>query len=267
MVDAVEARPTHPNALAKRLYSERFFGDNLTPSDLITQHEKWLITELEACGVPVDNRTWSNFYNSAVNRSLDQKNAKPTGKLQQQTFKSVENILQALAWYHYPEGASWKTPEISFQLQSPIFVDHDRLVKAAKLGRRRNDGRWFSPSEEHKSDLVGFGSEPQDDTEFIFQVNEHYEGVQGWFYRKDGTKLHGVEGQYDCRTNILKISFANPNDFMGWQKTEDRKQYVEEDRSKLVYTLEYLNQFLVDLITAVSEQKSGAIAVETWRAC
>lgn len=270
MVDTIEVR-SNTNALAKRLHAERFFKTsessiNADPTILIAQHEQWLAGELERHGLKIDDRTWSNFHDNAIERSLDNKVLKSTGRLERQTFQSVGNILQALAWYHCPEGASWKVPEINLQLNSPIFVDNERFTEAAKSGKRFNSNRWMGPMVKHKSDLAGFGGTCKDEAEFIFQVNEHYEGVRGSLTRKDGAKMSGIRCGYNCETNILTVSFSNPNDFMGWESKKDEDKWIEEDKDKLVYGLAYLNQFLADLVRVVSEQRTGAIAIETWRA-
>ncbi len=253
----------HSNSRAKRLYAENFFevGEG-KPQDLIKGHEKWLEGELKKFGLKPDYSTWRQFHDNAIERSLDQKVDYSLGVLERQTFQSVRNVIQALAWYHCPEGASWKEPVINISLNSSIFVDNDRVVAAAKRGRNTNRQRRFMGNDRYKSDMKGYVGEAGEDAKFVFEINEHYEGTQGTLWLNEasvkGWPPAGVKASYDVDKNMLRVSFTNPNDYMGWQQNPTT--------GNLEYKLDYLNRLLQTLTTATQEGQIDIIGVQTWRA-
>jgi len=257
--EAIQA--TSKNASVKRAYAERFFtheeGKGSEPQGLIDRHEQWLKGKLEEFRVPVDDRTWNHFYDNALACNLGKK-VFSLRLLERQVADSVGNILQALAWYHAPEGASWSSPKIYFKLNSPIFVNHQQIMETATTMAHGYRGRWLPPGT-YKSYLQGrVGIGVSDKAPFLFRINEHYEGVQGWLDRNvENGILRGVRGSFDHETGIFQVSFGNPNEFMGWGK---------KSKNGLVYKLTELNLFLSDLTTSISEGKKEAIAVDIWRA-
>lgn len=249
------------NALARRLYAEKFFGqvEAAIPDAIIDSHESWLRGELEQFGVPIDDRTWSHFYDNAVSRSLGQKMPYSLGQVEQRTYESIRNILQALAWYHAPNESSWNLPQMRFAHAGQIFLNHVELLPLMKRGALRNKGRWFSPMEHYKTDLMYLSdTDDHPGSSFVFTVNQHYEGIKGSINYNDGiSDFRGVEASFNPITDILQVSFTNPNDFMGW---------CNGAKGESEYRLRRLNHLVTDLSEALAGGKQEMIEVKTWKA-
>lgn len=247
------------NALVKKAYAERFFAqtEGKTPQDLIDIHEQWLRGQLESLDVPIDDNTWGHFYENAIATSLSKK-VLSLRLLEQQATDSAGNILQALAWYHAPERASWSAPKIYFKLDSPVFVNHQQIVETATSVSKQDRGRWYPPGAplSYLRGKVGIGA--SDEAPFLFRINEQYEGIQGWLGRNNNSNApRGVRASFGHEAGILQVSFENPREFMGWHQKEN---------GKLVYFLTELNAFVSDLSSAIYDKKKEVIAVDTWRA-
>lgn len=89
------------------MYAVRFFAqeERGNPTTFIKAHEEWLQNLLESVGLQADYRTWSHFHDNSISRSLES-DAPSLRQIQQATYKTVGDVLQALAWFHAPENSS-----------------------------------------------------------------------------------------------------------------------------------------------------------------
>ncbi len=258
-MDFNKERPDRLNAKAKLLYSEKFFGEN-SPEILLRAHEQWLRQNLQNFGAPIDDMTWSVFNNVEIDRQKTRFGAPELRSLERKTYESVGNILQALAWYHFPDHASWTERAIMLPITPEIFVDHKGVTASIQESRKINR-RWSDQMEHYKSDLFCYGKRVNSDAKFIFEVNEHYEGVTGTLRLNEeyvhGRVPHGIKCTYNTQLKMLNLSFQNPNDFMGW---------MSDAAGNTEYRLGNLNRFLLELVTGIKNGDQDLISVQTWRA-
>lgn len=188
--------PIQTNARERFLYADRFFAqeERGNPTTFIKAHEEWLKNLLESVGLQADDRTWSHFHDNAISRSLGS-DAPSLRQIQQATYKTVGDVLQALAWFHAPENASWQSPVVTFQAGEEIFT--------------------------HSGDA-----------EYLFTRNGHYSNSQhwqGWFAQTEGSdQMRELRAVYEMRKQLFSLQFQNPNGFMGWVEVDGKLVYKLE---------------------------------------
>lgn len=252
------------NALARRLYAEQFLRQegHSSPQELIDAHEAWLISEFALFDAPINDMTWRVFHDSTIDYQKASEVPYSFKTLESRVVHSTRNILQSLAWHHAPETASWNKPQINFRPTSEVLVNHSEITRIAQQRAQIDSNRWWGPMERYKSYMRGCqGIGCSSSAPFIFEVNEHYEGMNGSIRYNEpfiyGRKPTGVKCLYLPESGIFEVAFSNPSDFMGW---------YDNGSGNLEYRLTHLNRLLADLNQAISMGETGVIAIDTFDA-